>query len=330
MKVKTLIALVLCNLVWSANPAMAKFIFAEGVSPGTTAWLRYASALGAYAVAFSLFRWFRSSQGEQTRVEAFLFPRSRADLGWLLVIGVLGFCVAPLLQMTGLHASRATDNALIVAMEPLLTVLLAWLVLGEAVHGFHWIAFAIAFSGFGLLADLTPGRIGLLWGSPGSQEGAHFIGNFLILLALLGEACYSIAGRKLLIRHSAYGIFGSALVVGVGALTIVLGFTQGPGAFTAVAGLSGKAWLAVFFLGPLGTALAYLYWMIALTEAPVASLVLTLFVQPVFGSFWGYEFLGERLTVMQWVGAALISAAILLQCAARPSSVANASSPAAR
>lgn len=312
MKFRTLLALIFCNLVWSANPAMAKLIFAAGASPGITAWLRYASALAAYAVGYALFRALRPSARRSSRDGAFLLPRRGADGSWLLLIGIMGFCFAPFMQMTGLHASRATDNALIVAMEPLITVLLAWLVLGEVVRVFHWVAFAIALTGFALLAELTPGRLGLLWASPGSPEGAHFLGNVLILVALLGEACYTVAGRKLLVRHSAYGIFGSALLVGVGALTIALFLTQGPSAFAAIAGLSGKAWFAVFFMGPLGTAFAYLYWMVALTEAPVASLVLTLFIQPVFGSFWGYEFLGERLTLMQWAGAALIFGAIAL------------------
>jgi drug/metabolite transporter (DMT)-like permease len=342
MKIRTLFALIFCNLVWSANPAMAKLVFAEGVSPGTMAWLRFASALAAYAVGFAIFRcWhlFRVFRGfhrpgglsggesRSPRPVAFLTPRSRADWSWLLLLGVMGFCISPLLQMTGLYASRATDNALIVAMEPLLTVLLAWLILGEAVLAFHWVAFAIALSGFCLLADLTPSRLLLLWGSPGSPEGAHLIGNILILLALLGEACYTIAGRKLLVRHSAYGIFGSALIVGVCTLTIVIGLTQGSSAFISIVGLSWKAWFAIFFMGPLGTAFAYLYWMIALTEAPVASLVLTLFIQPVFGSFWGYRFLGERLSLMQWAGAGLISGAIALLCVVRQLAAATVPGP---
>ena len=83
-----------------------------------------------------------------------------------------------------------------------------------------------------------------------------------------------------------------------------------------ISGLSALGWksiLALMWLGPLGTALSYLFWMLVMRRAPVASLALTLFVQPVFGSVWGYVFLGERLSQVQAAGAVLIIGAMLAQ-----------------
>jgi O-acetylserine/cysteine efflux transporter len=129
----------------------------------------------------------------------------------------------------------------------------------------------------------------------------------------VGEASYSIAGRHLLTRHRPVGIFGSALVVGVAFLTAVLLLKGGPHLFLGLSGLTWRSSFALLWLGPIGTAFAYFYWLIALTEAPVASLALTLFIQPVCGSLWGYFFLGERLSTLQAAGGVLILAAVSFQ-----------------
>jgi drug/metabolite transporter (DMT)-like permease len=299
MKLKTLFILVLCNLIWSANPAMAKVLMGAGASPLLTAWLRYSSALVAYA-AFSALACVRDR-----RLPCFMVPRGSSERFWILLIGVMVFFFAPLMQMSGLYSSHATENALIVAMEPLITVFLAWLILRDPISSLHLGAFAIALGGFALLGGLLDSVVGV------EIESAHLIGNFLILLSLAGEACYSIAGRKLLMRHPPKAIFGSALLIGVLGLTVVLMIKE-PGVFSRFTGWGPKVGLAILFLGPLGTSLTYIYWMFALNEASVASVALTLFVQPVFGSIWGAFFLNERLSLIQWAGAALIAAAVIL------------------
>jgi drug/metabolite transporter (DMT)-like permease len=300
MKLQTLVALILCNLVWSANPAMAKVLMTAGASPTLTAWLRYSSALLGYVLASAVLR---------MRGRTFFIPK-KTEWFWAFLIGVMVFYFAPMTQMTGLYASHATENALIVAMEPLITVFLAWLILREAISWFHAAAFVIALGGFALLGAHS--------GSGSASEHAHLIGNILMLISLAGEACYSIAGRKLLALHAPRGIFGTALMIGVVFLTFTL-LAGAPGTLSGLHGFGTQQWLAVLFLGPLGTSLTYIYWMAALQEASVASVALTLFVQPVFGSIWGAFFLNERLSFVQWVGAAFILVAVLLAMRAPPS-----------
>ena len=68
-----------------------------------------------------------------------------------------------------------------------------------------------------------------------------------------------------------------------------------------------------FGWGSSGTAVGYLVWMMALSRAPVASIVLTLFIQPVLGPIWGAIFLGERLSFSQALGSAWILLAVFGQ-----------------
>jgi len=104
--------------------------------------------------------------------------------------------------------------------------------------------------------------------------------------------------------------------VGVIALTLVITVTQGAGSlgqFLYPEAWSWEFFLAMLWIGPVGTAFTYLYWMFALENLSVGSLALTLFVQPLVGAAFGSLFLGEYLTGMQWLGGVLILASVLGQ-----------------
>ncbi len=143
----------------------------------------------------------------------------------------------------------------------------------------------------------------------------HLGSNLLILLALCGEATYSSAGRPLVERYSPLRAFGTASLLGAAFITISVFLIKG-GAFVSELGqLSWKGVAGLLWLGPLGTTATYLYWMFALKEAPVASLALTIFVQPLFGALWGYWLLGDRLSVAQTLGGVLILLAVFAETA---------------
>jgi drug/metabolite transporter (DMT)-like permease len=296
-----LVGLILCNLIWSAHPAMAKLVLAD-VSPAVTAWLRYLSALIAYLVALPGLK-------NKGLGPAFFRPRNMRDGLLIVAVGFMAFCLAPLLQMTGLHSSRATDNALIVAMEPLMTVALARVIIGERLSQVHYFAFSLALTGFALLS-------GFHGGVDFSGSSTSFTGNLLMLSALIGEASYSVLSLKLVDRYQPLGIFGSALAVGVGILTLSTLAIEGPYMFFELSHLSWKSLCGLLWLGPMGTALAYFYWMSVLREASVASLALTLFIQPVLGAVWGYAFLGETLSGAQAMGAIFIITGVMTQSVA--------------
>jgi drug/metabolite transporter (DMT)-like permease len=294
MNFRMLFSLILCNLIWSATPAMGKLVLRE-VSPVTVAWLRFSSAFFAFLVGLILLR-ARPSEG---------FMRLNRLVATL---GILSFGIGPFLQLTGLQSSRAIDNSLIIAMEPMLTVMLAWLLLRERPTRIQFASFGIALTGFALLSGLTLQKLTGTW-----DGGAHLLGNLILLVSLTGEAAYSPLGRMLMAKNTPLKVFGTTLAIGVAFLSLgslLLG--QFP-SFLELSQLSWEAIFGVFWLGPLGTTATYLYWMFALTRAPIASIVLTIFVQPVFGTLWGHLFLSERLSAIQALGAALILVAVFTE-----------------
>ena len=193
MSPRTWVALIFCNIVWSAHPAMGKLVL-HGFPAAQGAWLRYFSAFLSYVGAVIFYRAYvrhRSVHGariapqlDRPAFNAFMVPvgqHRKEDWAILTLLGCTAFCFSPLLQMTGLATSQATESALIVAMEPLIAVLLARVFLREKVNAKTWFAFGVALTGFVLLSD---------WSAFGDAhiEASRFMGNLLLLLSLLGEA----------------------------------------------------------------------------------------------------------------------------------------------
>ncbi len=297
------LGLSLCNLIWALNPSAAKVIITEA-GPYHTAWLRYASALLAFWFGITVLKKLKTHKDLSYR----LSHASLKDWGYALAIGATTGFVSPLSQMLGIQAASATHNALLVAMEPLFTVFLAWLILREKPRATHWIAFGIAIAGFVLISGI--------WNTEDPHASAFLVGDLILLLAMAGESAYSSFARILSPRHSPTAIFGTALLGGVSLLSLWVFSQHG---LPDLGALSLSGWLSVLWIGPLGTTVTYLYWLFALNrDLPIATLALTLFLQPVIGALAGSLVFGETLGAPQIAGTLLIIVGVLFPLLASP------------
>ncbi len=260
----------------------------------------------------------------------------------MLSMGFLAFCFSPLTQLSGLAGSAAMDNALIIALEPLMTVLLARVFLSERIPLVY--AFLVPFAVLGVFL-LSQGSSVEPLVQRKSAGFSHLAANLLLIVSLVGEGSYSVFGRKLTERYEAVPLFGSILSAGFGLLTLVLAgslvasmlshgvtgvslagtetssfhFLPHFGVSLGTGSAGREEWVraafGVLWLGPLGTAFAYLYWMKAVKSAPVISMAVTLFLQPLLGVFWGVVLLGEKMGTSQGIGAALIGITLVGQVA---------------
>ncbi len=293
-----------CNLIWSLNPVMGKFALGS-MSPGTVAFWRYSTALLVFVAAFP------QARSETWAALKSLVGPSRRDSALLILLGFLTFCFSPLAQLNGLHLSNASSNALIVAFEPLMTVAFAVLFLRERLRSNQKAALALALMGFLLVSRL--GDLGATEGSAAPSRGVVLaaLGNALIFFSLTGEASYSVLGKALMLRLGAVRVFGAVLAIGTLflALALALGLDVAPPAQAQEWGW--KAIFGILWMGPIGTAIPYFYWMRVLEVVPVSTMALTVFLQPLFGVLWGMLFLGEALSISQILGGSLIALAVL-------------------
>lgn len=227
-----------------------------------------------------------------------VLPRRRQDLVRFIALSLLPFCFSPLLQFQGLKWSRASDNAVIVAMEPLLTAGLGWFFLKERPKRIDLAGLGLALVGFSIL-------------STGAADFSASMGNALLLVALLGEATYSVLGRNLIAKYEVVPLFGTTLTLGVLGLTLFLSVNGMAFGLDWPSHTSLRSLLGILWMGPIGTTLTYVFWLKALTRVDVAQAAPTLFVQPVMGVVWGVVFLGEALTGVRALGAGIILVGIL-------------------
>lgn len=111
--------------LFGASTPLAKALLGEGVNPWLLAGLLYlGSGLGLAAVHFG-----RKLIGRPSE-EA---PLARADWGWMALVVLSGGVVGPVLLMVGLSTTPASSAALLLNLEGLATMGIAWLAFRENV-----------------------------------------------------------------------------------------------------------------------------------------------------------------------------------------------------
>ena len=228
---------------------------------------------------------------------------SHRGLWWrAMAMGAVVFFVTPLLVTYGLDASLAVHNSFITGLEPVITIVLARMFLGERMRAAGWMILAVALAGFALLSGVGGNWRELL-------QTTYFAGNLLLLFGMAGEAMYSILGAPLAKRMAPVTVFLIALTTGAGLLSV---FLVASGTLPDFSHFTAHSVIGLLWTGPVTTTFCYLVWLTSLRHVPVNAAAFTLFVQPLLGAVMGYALLGERLVGLQVAGAALILVSLVM------------------
>ncbi|MCC6490413.1 MAG: DMT family transporter [Candidatus Hydrogenedentes bacterium] len=278
-----LAGLFVANVLWAANPVMTKYLLAD-FEPLQVAWLRVTASAAVLGIG-----WFAFAAPKQTgKPSAGDGVFFRAAL-----MGAIVFYLTPLLITYGLDASVAKHNSLITGMEPVVTIVLAWIILRERLGARRWLTVLIALAGFILLSG----------GAGGDGSTSYFLGDMLLLTAMAGEAMYSIIGKDMVRRVHPVAILAIALATGALCLSLQLAVT---GALPHASQFTPRGLGALLWAGPVATAGCYAYWLACLRHIPVHAAALSLFLQPLLGAVLGYTLMHDRLSAMQWTGGGMI------------------------
>lgn len=216
----------------------------------------------------------------------------------LLGIGQFGVLVA--LLNWGLKTVPAGRAALLFAVFPLLTMLLAaWL-------GRERLTLAKA---AGVLLSIV--GVGFALGdkalAPGAADG--WLGEAAVLASALVGALCSVFYRPYLQRYSALPVSAFAMLASVAALALLAApegfFAALPPRFTPL------GWGAVLFIG-VGSAVAYWLWLWALRRAPPTEVSIFLALSPLTAALLGGALLGEPLSWLIVLALACVGAGLWL------------------
>jgi drug/metabolite transporter (DMT)-like permease len=274
-------------VLFGASTPLAKFLLGS-IDPWMLAGILYlAAGLGLYAV-----RTIRKGS-QQEAAEAAL---TAADYPWLAAVVVVGGMIGPLLLMFGLSRTGAGQASLLLNLEGLATMGIAWLVFRENVDRRLLIgAFAIL-SGAALLA----------W------DGSRFsfdLGGVLIAGACLSWGIDNNLTRKL----SSADPVQIAMIKGIaaGCANLVLAF--GLGGKVPPVGIVAAAGVVGFF----GIGVSLVMFMLGLRHLGTARTGAYFSLAPFIGAVLAILLLQEPVTWQLLIAAALMMAGLWLHLAER-------------
>jgi DME family drug/metabolite transporter len=220
----------------------------------------------------------------------------RRDLPWLAALGAIGVGTFHVLwNLTIVHINYAIATILLYS-SPAFVTLMAWLFWREPLTRFKILAILLTLSGCVLVA----GREQL----SGIEMTAG--GLILGLIAALAYGSFSLFGRQVAARYSPWTVLTYGF--GFGALAL-LPFQFG-GTLPLPVPAATWAWFAGLVL--LATIAPFGAYLAGLAHLPVSVASILAASEVVFGSLIGYLIFGEQLEAMQFAGAGLVIAGVLL------------------
>lgn len=256
------------------------------------AWLRF--GIGGVAMA----HWLSKPADEP--------PMSGQTRRLLFLESFLGNFLFTLCMISGVKRTTAVSAGVIMAAIPAAVALLSWLFLRERIAPRVWAGVACAVLGIGLLSLVQAPA-----GPPGAgaAAGSHWLGNALLVGAVLCEASYAVIGKKLTgalgpRRISALiNLWGFALTTPLG-LWLALDFD-----FAAVAP---GMWVLLLFYALAACMWTVWLWMTGLKSVPAAQAGVFTVMLPISAALVGVGVLGEPLGGAQLLAFAVALAGVLL------------------
>jgi drug/metabolite transporter (DMT)-like permease len=220
----------------------------------------------------------------------------RGDLPWLAAVVILGGCVAPLLLMLGLQQTSASSGSLLLNLEGLATMGIAWLIFKENVDGRLLLgAFAIVI-----------GAMVLSWDGKGIRFDA---GGGMIAGACLAWGLDNNLTRKL----SSADPVVTTMIKGLAAGTVNAGLALAAGSALPSIPVIGAAALVGF----LGVGVSLILFVLALRHLGTARTGAYFSLAPFIGAVVAILLLGEPLTLQLVLAGLLMGCGLWLHLAER-------------
>jgi drug/metabolite transporter (DMT)-like permease len=232
--------------------------------------------------------------------------RGLGSLRHLLPFIVLGavcsverFCL-----ISGVKYSLASNASVIVLTIPVLTALLATLLVGEKMSRYLWISFALAIVGVVMVSDVD-------WRSVHIFHGKYLVGNALILASCFLSALYNAFSKRLLriftpLEVLVYSFIVADVVLFAGMLVFE------PVSRQQLASLGSAVWLSLGIIAVFSLTLGMLLFFWVIERINLSQAALSLYLLPVFGVLISTVTLKEKMRWQLFAGGILVIVGTLL------------------
>lgn len=279
--------LVAVPAIWGGTFVGGKYVVAV-LSPLMGSFARYVVACAALLVAAFV-------------LEGGLPKLTRRQLLGTLVLGLLGVFAYNLFFMGALARLPASRAALIIALNPVITISLSSLVLGERLSPLRWVGVAVALSGVWIV--VSHGDIVSI-----ASAGVG-VGELFMLCAVTSWALYTVIGRQVLKGLSPLAATNYAALWG----TAMLGAVAAPHfGELAAEQFDWKVIVALLYLGILGTAVAFVWYYTSIKRLGASVSAIFTNLVPVFGVLISVLVLGESLLASMLIGGAVAICGVMM------------------
>jgi drug/metabolite transporter (DMT)-like permease len=215
-----------------------------------------------------------------------------------VVVGVIGQAATQFCYVSGVTRSLVSNAAILGLLLPVITALMASLMLRERITRLRMMA-------------LAGGLIGVLFLSTQSLKQSAFLnmkyltGNVLVLVAVAGCAFYNVYCKSLFGRFQQIEILALTFIT-ASIVSLPLVLWVDPFHLDAFRTFTWQTWTAFFYQGVIAYNVAMLVFFTALKHLDVTAASLSLYLIPVFGVTIAAVFLHERLSGIALCGTAFV------------------------
>jgi len=224
----------------------------------------------------------------------------RLSLKTILRCALIGLIIAVShgFSVIGIEKSFAVDAALLYALEPIVAIVFARLILKEKMDFVRIVALIMALTGFVILSNINSFNL---------LSNMTFVGNFLMLIGICADGLFSPVSKPVLENYPARVIL--MIIIFFATLFISPFVAMTPVKQTV---FSWQAIVSVLYLSVICTAIGWTAWLHYLRKLPVSVMAISVFIQPIVGPFFSYFTLGEQISARIWFGGVIILSAVLL------------------
>ncbi len=272
--------LVLVNTLWAAQYAAYK-IATEKMGPLTvSAW----TFLLASIALFPFLLWnMRKTRGknpdgapvDQTRLRHRPSIWTRRNFTGFFIASAFGLLPGSALLAWGVDRSTASNAAIIYLTLPVITAVLASMILGERMTWLRWASLGIALVGVLILStpDLRQANF---------SEGRFLAGNVLVLLACVGSSLYNVYCKELLSRFTPMEVLIYGYMFAFVFSLLLIHWAE-PFSWSSLDAYGLKTWIALVVLSVFSWGLAMVLWMFLLKRLDVSQASVSIYLLPFLG-----------------------------------------------
>jgi drug/metabolite transporter (DMT)-like permease len=252
-----------------------------------------------------------------TPTEIFVYRSAIAYLGLLIIsrfkvslwgwrdetlavlCGLTGGAMYFVLQNIALKLTLLSDVVIVIAINPLLTTILAAIFLKE--EHFSWkilLSSAVAFAGVAVVTF----RDGFVWGN-------GLLGNILAFLAALSWAVYSVMLKRVQGRHSTLDITRKVMIYGTLCALPVM-FLEPRSPLSTL--LRTDVLLNMLFLALICSMAAFFIWNLVIKNIGAIRASNYLYLDPIVSIVIGVIVIGEKVTSIAVLGCALVLIGVIM------------------